>query len=255
VAPLVVVDGVIGASLDNVDPNDIESVNVLKDGSAAAIYGSRGSSGVIIVTTKKGSKKGGGVSLTYNGYVAAATPFRTLPNMSASEYKAAGGNDLGSETDWQDEVTQTGMSYVNNVAIAGSNEHTSFRVSTNFRNVEGILVGSGFDQINTRANLTHSALNDKLKIDMNMSLTNRESNFSFNEALRYAALYNPTAPIKFANGDYYQAILFDNFNPVAILEQNTNTGKRKTMNYNFKLDYSILDNLVVTANYAQQYTR
>jgi TonB-linked SusC/RagA family outer membrane protein len=254
VAPLVVVDGVIGASLDNVDPNDIESVNVLKDGSAAAIYGSRGSSGVIIVTTKKGSKKGGGVSLTYNGYVAAATPFRTLPNMSASEYKAAGGNDLGSETDWQDEVTQTGMSYVNNVAIAGSNEQTSFRVSTNFRNVEGVLVGSGFDQINTRANLTHSALNDKLKIDMNMSLTNRESNFSFNEALRYAALYNPTAPIKFANGDYYQAILFDNFNPVAILEQNTNTGKRKTMNYNFKLDYSILDNLVVTANYAQQYT-
>jgi TonB-dependent SusC/RagA subfamily outer membrane receptor len=163
VAPLVVVDGVIGASLDNVDPNDIESVNVLKDGSAAAIYGSRGSSGVIIVTTKKGSKKGGGVSLTYNGYVAAATPFRTLPNMSASEYKAAGGNDLGSETDWQDEVTQTGMSYVNNVAIAGSNEQTSFRVSTNFRNVEGVLVGSGFDQINTRANLTHSALNDKLK--------------------------------------------------------------------------------------------
>jgi iron complex outermembrane receptor protein len=88
---------------------------------------------------------------------------------------------------------------------------------------------------------------------MNMSLTNRESNFSFNEALRYAALYNPTAPIKFPNGDYYQAILFDNFNPVAILEQNTNTGKRKTMNYNFKADYNILDNLVVTANWAQQY--
>ncbi|MDZ7649939.1 MAG: hypothetical protein U5K54_23960 [Cytophagales bacterium] len=71
-------------------------------------------------------------------------------------------------------------------------------------------------------------------------MTNRESNFSFNEALRYAALFNPTAPIKFSTGEFYQAILFDNFNPVAILEQNTNTGKRKTMNYNFKLDYSIL---------------
>jgi TonB-dependent starch-binding outer membrane protein SusC len=253
VAPLVVVDGVIGASLDNVDPNDIASINVLKDGSAAAIYGSRGSSGVIIVTTKKGSRKGSGVSLSYNGYAAAATPFNTLPNMTASEYKAAGGNDLGSDTDWQDEVTRTGMSYVNNIAISGSNESTTFRVSTNFRNVEGILIGSGFDQINTRANLTHSAINDKLKLDMNMSLTNRESNFSFNEALRYAALYNPTAPIKFPNGDYYQAILFDNFNPVAILEQNTNTGKRKTMNYNFKADYSILDNLIVTASWAQQY--
>ncbi|MDZ7649938.1 MAG: hypothetical protein U5K54_23955 [Cytophagales bacterium] len=78
--------------------------------------------------------------------------------MSASEYKAAGGNDLGSETNWQDEVTRTGMSYVNNVAISGSTEHTSFRVSTNFRNVEGILEGSGLDQINTRANLTHLSL-------------------------------------------------------------------------------------------------
>lgn len=251
--PLVVIDGVIGASLDNVDPNDIESINVLKDGSAAAIYGSRGSSGVIMVTTKKGSKKAGGMSVTYNGYAAAATPYNFQPNMSASEYISAGGNNLGSQTDWQKEVTRTGMSYVNNVALSGGNENTTFRMSTNFRNVEGILQGSGFDQINARANLTHSALNDKLKIDMNMSFTNRNSDFSFNEALRYAVLYNPTAPITFPNGDYYQAILFDNFNPVAIIEQNTNGGKRKNINYNFKLDYSITDNLTVTANYGQQF--
>ena len=85
-SPLVVVDGVLGASLDNVDPNDIESINVLKDGSAAAIYGSRGSSGVILVTTKRGSKKSGGLSVDYNGYVAAASVFNAQPNMSASQY-------------------------------------------------------------------------------------------------------------------------------------------------------------------------
>ncbi|MGE0772183.1 MAG: SusC/RagA family TonB-linked outer membrane protein [Cyclobacteriaceae bacterium] len=251
--PLVVIDGVIGASLDNVDPNDIESVNVLKDGSAAAIYGSRGSSGVILVTTKRGSKRAGGVSATYNGYVAAATIQREQPIMTASEYIAAGGNDLGSETDWQREVTRTGISNVHNIAISGGNQNTQYRMSTNFRNVEGILKESGFDQVNTRANMTHSALDNKLKIDLNMSFTNRNSNFSFNEALRYATLFNPTAPVFFPNGDYYQAILFDNFNPVAILEQNINEGKRKNLNYNAKIDYTIFNNLTLTANYGQQF--
>ncbi len=251
--PLIIVDGVLGASLANVDPNDIESVNVLKDGSASAIYGSRASSGVIIVTTKRGSKRGGGMSVEYNGFVAAATPFRQQPSLSASEYIAAGGNNLGSVTNWQDEVTRTGMTNVHNLAVSGGNQTTSFRMSTNFRNVQGILEGSGFNQINTRANLLHSALNDRLKIDINMSITNRNSNFSFNEALRYAVLFNPTAPIRFGNGDFYQAILFDNFNPVAIIEQNVNRGNRRNINYNAKIDYSITDNLTATVNYGQQF--
>ena len=251
--PLVVIDGVLGASLDNVDPNDIESINVLKDGSAAAIYGSRGSSGVILVTTKKGSKKAGGLSVTYNGYVAAASVFNKQPVMTADQYIAAGGNNLGAKTDWQDLVTRTGATNVHNLAISGGNEHTTFRLSTNFRNVEGVLKKSGFDQVNTRASLTHSALNDRLKIDVNMSFTNRNSSFSFNEALRYAVLYNPTAPVRFDNGNYYQAILFDNFNPVAIIEQNVNEGKRKNLNYGAKIDYSITKDLIFSVNYGQQY--
>jgi TonB-dependent starch-binding outer membrane protein SusC len=250
--PLIVIDGVIGASLDNVDPNDIESVSVLKDGSAAAIYGSRASSGVIIVTTKRGSRRGG-VTVDYNGYVSAATILNEQPVMTPSQYLAAGGNDLGSATDWQKEVTQTGMSYVNNVSITGGSEKTTYRMSANFRNIDGILKKSGFDQINTRANLNHRALDDKLQVDLNMSLTDRRSDFSFNEALRYAVLYNPTAPVKFDNGGFYQAILFDNFNPVAILEQNINEGKRKTLNYNAKIDYSIVDEFTVTANFGQQF--
>ncbi len=252
VQPLVVIDGVLGASLDNVDPNDIESINVLKDGSAAAIYGSRGSSGVILVTTKRGSGKGG-LSIDYNGYVAAASVANSIPVMTASQYVAAGGNNLGSVTDWQKEVTRTGVSNVHNISIAGGSQQTQFRISSNFRNVNGVLKKSGFDQINTRASLTHTALNDKLRVDVNMSFTNRNSNFSFNEALRYAVLFNPTAPVRFNTGDYYQAILFDNFNPVAILEQNVNEGKRKNLNYNAKVDYTVIDNLTVTVNYGQQF--
>lgn len=249
--PLIVIDGVLGASLDNVDPNDIESINVLKDGSAAAIYGSRGSAGVILVTTKRGSK--GKATVDYNGYVAADKVSRRQPVMTASEYIAAGGNDLGSVTDWQDEVTQTGISNVHNIAIASGSQSTSFRASVNYRNVNGVLKKSGFDQVNVRANLSHAALDNKLKFDFGFSSTDRRSDFSFNEALRYAVLFNPTAPVRFPNGDFYQAILFDNFNPVAILEQNINEGKRKTINYNARVDYSLLENLTLTVNFARQF--
>lgn len=252
-SPLVVVDGVLGADLANVDPNDIESINVLKDGSAAAIYGSRGSSGVILVTTKRGSKKGG-LGVTYNTYVSAASVFKEIPVMTPTEYVAAGGNDLGARTNWQDLVTRTGISNVHNIALSGGNENTTFRLSTNIRDINGVLKKSGFDQINSRANLTHTALNNRLKIDVNLSVTNKKYNKSFNEALRYAALYNPTAPVRFANGDFYQAILFDNFNPVAILDQNSNTGESMNLNYGAKVDYSITKDLTITGNYGQQYT-
>ncbi len=253
VSPLVVVDGVLGASLDNIDPNDIASINVLKDGSAAAIYGSRGSSGVILVTTKRGSKKGGGLGVSFNSYVAVASVYKKIPIMDRDQYVAAGGNDLGSNTNWQDLVTQNGVSAVQNLAISGGNETTSFRMSTNLRNVNGILKNSGFDQVNTRANLTHSALDNRIRVDLNMAVTNRNIDYSFNEALRYATLYNPTAPVYFPNGQYYQAILFDNFNPVAILNQNTSKGVSRNINYSAKLDFDILKNLTFTVNYAQQF--
>ncbi|MFT7269259.1 MAG: TonB-linked SusC/RagA family outer membrane protein [Roseivirga sp.] len=250
--PLVVVDGVIGASLSNVDPNDIATMDVLKDGSAAAIYGSRGSAGVIIVTTKKGTRGGKGLSAEYNGYVAAASVLQYQPVMTPGEYTSAGGNDLGAETDWQKEITRTGITQVHNLSVSGGSENTTFRLSTNFRNVEGVLKKSGFDQINARASIDHYALNDKLNIKFNMALTSREQDFSFNEAFRYAALYNPTAPIRFNNGEFFQAILFDNFNPVAMIEQNQNVGESRNLNFNIQGSYEIAEGLNITASYAQQ---
>lgn len=250
VSPLVVIDGVIGASLDNVDPNDIENINVLKDGSAAAIYGSRGSSGVILVTTKRGKK--GGLAVDYNGYVSSASIFKELPIMTPGEYLANGGNDLGARTDWQKEVTRTAISNVHNVAISGGAGNTSFRLSTNFRNQQGIMQKTGWDQINTRASMTSSALDGKLRFDFSLAFTNRNQDFGFPEAFRYATLYNPTAPIYFANGDYYQAILFDNYNPVALINQNVHDGKRQNLNYGGKVEYQIFKDLTWTVNYGRQ---
>ena len=255
--PLVVIDGVIGASLDNVDPADIESIDVLKDGSASAIYGTRGSSGVILVTTKSGDRSGtgamgSGVQVSYSGFVSASTVAKNQPVMTAAEYINAGGNNLGSDTDWQDLVTRNGLSNVHNVAVSGGNRSTSYRVSTNFRQTDGVLEGSGFDQLNARLNVNHTALDNRLNLRLNASSTTRDYTNSFEEALRYAVLYNPTAPVFFDNGDYFQAILFDNFNPKAILDQNVNEGHRKDMAFNVQGSYDILSNLTLNANYAVQ---
>jgi TonB-dependent starch-binding outer membrane protein SusC len=263
VEPLIVIDGIIGASLQNVDPNDIESMDVLKDGSAAAIYGSRGSSGVILITTKKGSKKAGGVKLNYNGQLGVSDILRSIQVMSPTEFLAAGGTNLGSQTVWLDQVTQTGINQVHGVSAEGGAGNTSYRISANIRQVDGILQTSGFDQLNTRLNFNTKALNDKLTVDFNTSFTQRDQNFAFNEALRYAVTYNPTAPVfgenspfPFASnqfGGYFESLgLFDAFNPVSILNQNQNTGRRVEFNYGANLGYSLLDNLNVNFRIAQQ---
>ena len=157
--PLIVIDGVIGASLDLVDPNDIESFNVLKDGSAAAIYGSRGSSGVIIVTTKEGKK--GETAFNYSGLVNIAQRVNSVDIMSPSEFVAAGGTDLGQQTIWLDEITRSAVTRIHNLSASGGNDKSTYRVSTNIRNVEGILKNTGFDQFNTRLNYSSLLFNDK----------------------------------------------------------------------------------------------
>ncbi len=261
--PLVVIDGIIGASLDNVDPNDIAEINVLKDGSAAAIYGSRGSSGVIIVTTKKGES--GQVQVSYNGQISTDTRANNIQVQSAEQFIQTGGTDLGSQTDWLDEITQNGFSHLHNFSVAGGSGSTSYRISANVRDVEGILRNTGFDQFNTRLSLNTRTLNDKLKIGFTTSFTERDSRRGFNEAFRYAIIYNPTAPILGEDapfpfnseqfGGFFETLgLFDSFNPVSIIQQNTNNGERREFNYSATFDYNFTDNFSVTGRVASQNT-
>lgn len=260
--PLIVIDGIIGGSLDNVDPNDIENLTVLKDGSAAAIYGTRGSSGVIIVTTKSG-RKGQDLQISYNGQFAASTIANSPEVMNASEFLAAGGNDLGSDTDWVKEVTRGSFSQVHNVAAIGGTEKSSYRVSVNFRDAEGILNNSGFKQFNARTKLSTRLLNDKLKLDFTSALTQRDSEFGFREALRYAVVYNPTAPV-FGDdalfpfnseqyGGYFETLgLFDSFNPVSIANQNKNNGSATTITYGLDFKYDFTDELSLNLSVSEQ---
>ncbi|MEE9362617.1 MAG: SusC/RagA family TonB-linked outer membrane protein [Cellulophaga sp.] len=263
-SPLVVVDGVVGASLDNVDPSDIASINVLKDGSASAIYGTRGSSGVILVTTKKG--RIGGTKVNYNGSIAASSIANSIDIMSADEFISAGLTNLGSKTDWIEEVTQTGITEVHNISISGGHDNTTYRFSANKRDVEGIVKNTGFDQFNTRANVSTRMLNDKLKVNFNTSYTKKESDFGSGEVMKYSVLYNPTAPVfgidapfefnEAQFGGYFETLgLFDSYNPVAIQNLLKNKGSRTEFNYNVDLNYDFTEHLSAKMIYGAQDTK
>lgn len=260
--PLVVIDGVIGGTIASVDPNDIESIDVLKDGSAAAIYGSRASAGVILITTKKG--RAGKTTVTYNGYITTEGVDRTVPVTSAAEYRtlnpSIAADDKLATTNWLDEVTRQGQTHVHNVSLSGGVGRTTYRASFNYRDAEGVMLGSDFQQLNGRLNLSQKALNDRLTIDLNISATDKDASYGFTEALRYAMLYNPTAPVNFEStdsdfntwGGYYQATNFDYFNPVAIANQGTNLGSLKTLLISGKASYNIMDGLDVSAFVSRQ---
>ncbi|MBN8575754.1 MAG: SusC/RagA family TonB-linked outer membrane protein [Cytophagales bacterium] len=262
--PLVVIDGVIGGSLSTVDPNDILSVDVLKDGSAAAIYGSRGGSGVILITTKSGKK--GRVDVSYNGSVAVESIARTIDFMSADEYRQVqGAVNLGSSTNWLDVVTKKGSAMVHNLSLSGGSEKTTYRASFNVREASGIAINSGFTQLNGRLNLTQKALKDKATFTMNVSSTTKDAEYGFTESLRYAVIANPTMPV-YDNtttsptaggnfGGYAQRDIFDFFNPLAIAEQNQNDGKDTRLLTSLRGDYDfsdVINGLSAAVFYSQQ---
>jgi len=259
--PLIIVDGLIGASLESIDPNDIASIDVLKDGSAAAIYGSRGSSGVILITTKKGAK--GTSAIEYNAYVTSENIARSVDVASPDEFRRLRpGSDRGSNTDWLDLVTRDAISHAHNIALSGGFAGTAYRASFNIRNIEGAGLNDGFRQLNGRLNLTQKALNDRLTLSANLSATNRKATYAFNEAFRYAVTYNPTAPAFFPDnstnplagryGGYYQEENFDYFNPLAIAEQSTNKGDIKEVVVGARADYELFDGFTASVGYSMQ---
>jgi iron complex outermembrane receptor protein len=259
--PLVIIDGVIGGDLNNVDPNDIESINVLKDGSAAAIYGTRGSSGVILVQTKKGKK--GNAVIDYNVYGTVEMVAKNTNVMNVAEWRALSaevglGTDFGGNTDWFKQIEQTAISQTHNISMSGGTDKTSYRASVNYRDNEGIMITTGNQQLNGRINLTQKALNDKLTLDVNLGATENNKQLGHDDAFRYASIYNPTAPVTSTDpaytqyGGYFQQVLFDYYNPVAILKLDTQNQKDRLLNMSVKGTYEIVKGLSIDAFYAFQ---
>lgn len=257
-APLIVLDGVIGASLENVDPNDIQSIDVLKDGSAAAIYGARGSSGVILITTTKQGSKQGTTNVNINSFATLDQATNLIPVLSAEEFVARGGTNFGSNTDWRQELISDALSYTTNASVSGSFGNTNYLAAVNYRDNNGIVEGVGNERLNTRLNLSQAALNNRLRLNFNLSFTNVDSESINDAAFRYATIYNPTAPIfedtPVANqrfGGYFQRDLFDFFNPVALARQQKFVGETKTALVSYRAEFDILPNLTLSAQYSQ----
>lgn len=253
--PLVIVDGVAGVDLNSVDPNDISTIDILRDGGAAAIYGTRGSSGVIIITTKSG--QAGKAKIEYNGYITSETTDRSHSVMDRATYLANGGTDLGSDHNWLDEITRNALSHVHNVALSGGSGQLTYRASVNYRDARGVLKNSGFDQLNARLNLRQQALNNRLTLGLNLASTNRAAKLGFDDAFKYAVIMPPTAPIHNDDafyekyGGYFQSEVYDLYNPVAITDQNHNDQNITRLMYNAFATYRITPALSANIQYSQ----
>ena len=190
--PYYVIDGVPGVSLSLVAPEDIESIDVLRDASATAIYGSKAANGVIIVTTKKGNKDGH-TNVNYSGYVAWDKTMNTLDMMDANQllsYANANNIDISAyydtanpaNTNWEDEVLRTGFSHNHNISINGGNEKTSYNASLNFLEREGTVRGTNMDRLTARSFLQTKAFNNRLDISLSLNASIRNSSTGRQEA-------------------------------------------------------------------------
>ena len=233
--PLYIIDGVPGASMNNINPNDIESMDVLKDGSAAAIYGTRANAGVIIITTKKG--KEGKTQVEYNATVSTANTAGRIKLFNREEFLAAGGVDYGYETDWYKEITRVPVSTEHNIALSGGMKNVDYRASINYKLNQGLAKNSDFQELMARASVNQSALNNILEFNYNVSYSKTKSSWIDHSAYQQAMKFNPTMPVYSDSSDpnylkyggYYQNFDKSGFtNPVSIIEQPTKDGTDQT---------------------------
>ncbi len=250
--------------LNMLNPSDIESINVLKDASATAIYGSRGANGVIIVTTKKG--KTGKSAVEYEVSMSISALRKKLDMLSADEYrtymkenatKINGWKDGGADTDWQDKIFRTAITQNHNLSFSGGNDKTNYRASVNYTNQDGIIIASNLEKVTGRINISHKALNDRLTVGLNLtnamlknhSVPNPEGagGAASGGVIRDALRNDPTYAVRDSSGAYIWHGI-NNQNPVE--ETLLRSDLTETYRYlgNGTFDYKIFDFLSINTN-------
>jgi TonB-linked SusC/RagA family outer membrane protein len=224
-SPLVVVDGVPGASLETIDPDDIRRVTVLKDAAAAALYGIRAANGVLLVETQL-PEENIPTQISYQSVSSIELRSRKIPVLSAAEYRSLpGSNDLGSANDFQDLTTRDAFSHLHHLRLSGSNSRIQYRGSLHYREVQGLSPNSEYQQYNGRFFLRHQAWHNRLQIEAQLAANQRDAQRVNPNVFEYAATFNPTAPVRLEGpefekyGGYFQQYLFHYYNPVALLAQ------------------------------------
>ena len=261
--PYYVIDGIPGVDISMVAPDDIESIDVLRDASATAIYGSKAANGVIIITTKSGQE--GKTNVTYNGYVAFDNVLKTLDMASASQLRSSGligaEQDGGGDTDWQDEVLRTGFSHNHNVSISGGNAKTKYMGSVNYMNREGVVRGTGMNRVNARSLLTTKILKDRLELSLGLNamqgkhkgvpMSGGGSSNSGKSVLDAMNYYSPTNPVKNADGTWYESYVGSaNYNPLSMIYEDGNENEWKRLQFITKASMKIVEGLVWHVNYS-----
>lgn len=246
ISPLIVIDGVPGGSLANVNPNDIASFDILKDGAASAIYGTQGSNGVILVTTKKGNKDGT-TTITYSATLSWDKVNRDLDMMSSADYREIrlpwgdNGTDLGGDYDWFAGVSRTGFSQKHNLSAAGGNERANYRVSADFKKSHGVDLRSDREEYGARGAVNLTSKNGLFNLNVNLSPRLISSDAADWNVFRNAIAANPTTPLM----DKEDPTLYYNFfgqtsgyNPVEVqkLEKNHTDSKMIDMDGTLKLN-------------------
>jgi TonB-linked SusC/RagA family outer membrane protein len=257
-SPLVIIDGVPG-TLTTVAPEDIESVDVLKDGSAAAIYGTRGTNGVILITTRK-SKGKGAPSLELNTYFTTQRITKRLDFFTADQYRQLvkegkpGATDYGASTNWLDEITQKPLSQVYNISLKGSNETSNYIVNLNYRNLNGIIKKSDNQILYPRIEVNHKMFGGLLKLNANLSgyeqsfFSGQDGGSYRPDVYRNAITYNPTDPVRNASGGYTEHTDKTEYaNPVSLIEQTSGLIQNSNLRTIGSATLTPIDGLDITA--------
>ena len=252
-APLVLIDGIPG-ELGTVAPEDVESVDVLKDGSAAAIYGTRGTNGVILITTKQA--KGVDINqVEYNGYVSTSLIAKKLDMLNADEFRTLyPDQDHGADTDWIDEISRTPISHVHNLSLMGGNSKTNYIANLNYASRQGIMKKSDFESFQGRIEVTHRMFDDKLNLKFGLlgkknQMESTTSGCSF-RGLVYgqATRRNPTDPVRNEDGTWNENVSkFEYENPLALLYEAEGNVKKTQLRYNGNIVYNPIKDLTLSA--------
>ena len=259
-SPLVLIDGIPG-TLNTVAPEDIESIDVLKDGSAAAIYGTRGTNGVILITTRKAGANTE-PTLDYSGNVSTQSISKKLEMLTAADYKrlAAEGVsriDYGGNTDWLKAIARTPVSHIHNISLRGGNARTNYVADVNYRALQGIFINSDNKTFNSHLSINHSMFNGKLKANADILSSNNKyyttgDGSSFNGyTYRQAVIRNPTDFIKDSAGNWVERSIYNYANPVTMMRESYGENAATNTRYSGSLLFEPVTGLKLEALVSQ----
>ena len=268
--PLILIDGIPG-EMNTIAPQDIESIDVLKDGSAAAIYGTRGTNGVILITSKRAGSKPS--SVEYSTYFSTQTIARKLNLSTAEEFRAqiVSGDrvvvsdngtktypmsDNGASTDWLKEVTRTPLTQSHNLTFRSGNEITNYLVNLNYNNSEGIFRTNYNQSFSGHIDFNHSMFNNKLKINVNLfSSSTKFDNLSYDAIYKQVLMQNPTSPVKNADGTWFQELTkFEYQSPVSDLNERYGQANNLAGRYKAAIVYTPVTGLKLSGVFSYRKT-